>query len=324
MTSLGSLAGSGGNWSFALDINDLGQIVGSSSIGGSFEPLHAFRYTGGVMTDLGTLGGRNSTAFSINNDGIAVGGADITNTVSTHGFFYNGAMLDIDPSGGLSTSGLRDINEGGLAVGSTDGIFLYSNGTISEIGSLGGNNAYGLSINNSGLIAGVFSTNSNGHALLYTGGQVQDLGTLGGAVSAAWSINDSGVVVGSADPAGVDTLNWTYNGEPGGHAFLWKNGVMLDLNNLIPNGSGWTLTIAHAINASGQIVGTGKNPNGQTHAFLLTPTLTCAGSPGIPNCHGQCVSSLAHDHRGLNNAVGALGYSSADALQTAIKTYCQE
>ena len=46
---------------------------------------------------------------------------------------------------------------------------------------------------------------------------------------------------------------------------------MEDLNNLIPSNSGWTLTYASGINDSGQICGTGTNPSGQIHAFILTP-----------------------------------------------------
>ena len=43
------------------------------------------------------------------------------------------------------------------------------------------------------------------------------------------------------------------------------------MNSLIDPSSGWILADATAINDSGQIVGNGTNPAGQTHAFLLTP-----------------------------------------------------
>ena len=46
---------------------------------------------------------------------------------------------------------------------------------------------------------------------------------------------------------------------------------MQDINSLISPNSGWTLGAAYAINDSGQIVGTGTNPNGKSDAFLLTP-----------------------------------------------------
>jgi probable HAF family extracellular repeat protein len=72
----------------------------------------------------------------------------------------------------------------------------------------------------------------------------------------ASAINDSGVIV-RQGPAGavVDTTRAFQN-----------------LNNLIPAGSGFTLTNASGINASGQIVAQGSNTTGQNHAFLLTPS----------------------------------------------------
>ena len=54
------------------------------------------------------------------------------------------------------------------------------------------------------------------------------------------------------------------------HAFIYKNGVMTDLNNLIDAESGWSLAFAIDINENGQIVGAG-NYNGALHAYLLMP-----------------------------------------------------
>lgn len=54
-------------------------------------------------------------------------------------------------------------------------------------------------------------------------------------------------------------------------AFLYSNGLMSDLNNLIDPGSGWTLTGAYGINDSGQIVGSGLI-NDQQHAFVMSPS----------------------------------------------------
>jgi probable HAF family extracellular repeat protein len=45
---------------------------------------------------------------------------------------------------------------------------------------------------------------------------------------------------------------------------------MLDLNDLIGPGGGWTLVDARAINDAGQITGYGTVGN-ETRAFLLTP-----------------------------------------------------
>ena len=46
---------------------------------------------------------------------------------------------------------------------------------------------------------------------------------------------------------------------------------MLDLNDLIAPGSGFTLVLAQGISDTGYITGNGTAPNGQQHAFLLTP-----------------------------------------------------
>jgi probable HAF family extracellular repeat protein len=82
----------------------------------------------------------------------------------------------------------------------------------------------------------------------------------------AQAINDAGVIVGQT--YGADSA-----GNPFYHAFIYTGGQFLDLNNLIPAGSGYELTNATGINGSGQIVATGYNTsNGQTHAFLLTPS----------------------------------------------------
>jgi probable HAF family extracellular repeat protein len=84
----------------------------------------------------------------------------------------------------------------------------------------------------------------------------------GYAKSVASGINDSGQVIGS--------LSTSLSGGSTA-AFLWENGVMTDLNTLIPPGSGWTLKSASDINNAGQIVCWGEAPNGQYHGCLLTP-----------------------------------------------------
>src|SRR5437763_9990063 len=54
------LGGLGGSLTIANSINNAGQVVGMSALpSGDF---HAFLYSGGKTTDLGTLGGTNSTA----------------------------------------------------------------------------------------------------------------------------------------------------------------------------------------------------------------------------------------------------------------------
>jgi probable HAF family extracellular repeat protein len=65
-------------------------------------------------------------------------------------------------------------------------------------------------------------------------------------------------------------IDWSH----GSRAFIWKKGVMTNLNSLI-SASGVNLRQASAINTQGQIVGyadlTLSKYNTETHGFLLTP-----------------------------------------------------
>ena len=88
-----------------------------------------------------------------------------------------------------------------------------------------------------------------------------DLGTLGAACFPT-AINSFGEVVGISDLP-LSTVH---------RAFLYDSaGVMHDLNDLIPQNSGWVLDHATGINDLGQISGSGTI-GGNFHAFLLTPT----------------------------------------------------
>ena len=79
---------------------------------------------------------------------------------------------------------------------------------------------------------------------------VQDLGTLGGTFSLAGGINNKGEVVGPSFSAPGPT-----SGSP--RAFLWRNGIMHDLNALVPPDSPLYLLVAYGINDSGEIAGFG-------------------------------------------------------------------
>jgi probable HAF family extracellular repeat protein len=84
---------------------------------------------------------------------------------------------------------------------------------MTDLGTLGGDNAIAYCINNHEQIVGVAQTGmSNYHAFMFEGGRMMDLGTMGGSNSWAFGINDNGWMVGMAGLPGTDM-----------HAFLMTN-----------------------------------------------------------------------------------------------------
>jgi len=64
---------------------------------------------------------------------------------------------------------------------------------------------------------------------------------------------------------------------------------------------------------------------GLVNAFVAkVAALTYAGTPGTPNCHGESVSALVRQFGGLDAAASALGFASVQALQDAIREFCEE
>ncbi len=288
----------GGNYSSALGINSSGQVIGYSDTGAAFGIGHAFLYTGGQMSDLGSLYEINSIARGINSTG-QIAGAIYNTTGFGRAFIYNnGVMTDIgtSPSPYNLVTDATAINDAGQIAGYSNNnqgsphAFLYSNGTITDIGAAFGEaRSWATAINSTGQVVGgssvgafLYSNGSmsilgnftpsginalgqvvgyDGHAVLYDNGTITDLGALNGGSSWAEAINTSGWIVGESTLSGGQT----------NRAFIYKNGVMTDLNDLISANSGWTLIeTARAINDSGQIVGQGTI-NGITHAYLMTP-----------------------------------------------------
>ena len=84
--------------------------------------------------------------------------------------------------------------------------------------------------------------------------------------SGAYDINDSGQVVGTITLNPPSSCRQCPPAET--HAFIYQNGVLTDVNTLLPSRE-WQLQWASAIINKGQIVGNGLH-YGQNRAFLLT------------------------------------------------------
>ena len=128
------------------------------------------------MTDLGTLGGTFSTALVVNNGtpaapAVAAGNAYTSGDATIRAVSWNTAtraITDLGALGGdpVTNSIASAINNNGQVVGAsstgstnllTDAV-LYSNGTITDLGSLGGSDSEAEAVNDSGVVVGYATT----------------------------------------------------------------------------------------------------------------------------------------------------------------------
>lgn len=278
---------------------------------GTGQQCLAFLWDFGVMVPRPTLGGTNSTFGAINNfgeiAGIAENGHHDPNCPSTAAVNGTGPLFfdfeavvwgplphqirELPPLPGDTVGMAFAINDSSQVVGALGtcantvlpgfataphAVLWERDGIAHSLPNLGGlapdTTVLGVgnvaeAINNHGIIAGqsTLPNNKVWHPVLWENDKISDLGVLpGDLVGAALNINDRGEVVGASISAPGPS-----SGNP--RAFLWRNGVMTDLNTLIPANSPLYLLTAFAINDSGEIVGFGVNEDGDLHAFLAKP-----------------------------------------------------
>lgn len=268
---------------------------------------YGFKWQDGALTKLKPLrGGSNSAAFYINEFGWIVGGSDngridpLTGLTEQRAVLYApwAAIIDLGTLGGASSFG-NAVNDFEQVVGGalndipdlyTSSVFvpgatqlhafLWQNGTIRDLKTLGGTDSFAFYINDRGQVAGVSLTNSvvnptTGYPtldpFLWENGTMKDLGTFGGLSGGVAGLNNNGQVAGNSNlPGDQDSLG-----------FLWSQGILTPIPPL-----GGTFSVAISMNEAGAVVGFAAYPGDQNgDAFLWkNDVITDLGRFGNDQC----------------------------------------
>ncbi|HEY3836336.1 MAG TPA: hypothetical protein VGL72_07180 [Bryobacteraceae bacterium] len=259
----------------------------------------------GTMQALRTLGGTNGAASFINARGQIVGVAE-KNTVDPacpspqkyqfKPVLWEGGLVNELPTIGSDLNGYANgINENGDIVGGSGNCaefnpnlgqhmrslhaVLWEAGRVIDLGNLGGTGQvlghYAHSINNNREVIGYSDVAGDRavHAFRWTRvSGMQDLGTLeGDGHSLGIGLNDAGVITGISASADFSSIR----------AFVWRDGAMMDLNQLIPATSALYLLTACSVNARGEIIGFAVDHEGNLHGYLAAPDQAGEGDSAV-------------------------------------------
>ena len=261
-----------------------------------------FVWQDGVTRELPTLGGNHDFATGVNNLSQVVGWAETAvhdpTCVDAQVLQFRAVLWEpksgsngkikareLPPFNDDAASAATAINDGGQVVGisgrcdqavgrfsALHAVLWEKNGKVTEIPNLGGVTWHTpMDINAQGDVVGFSNPPGAGdpegefisHAFRWLHGapEARDLGVLDGdALSEAFAINSHGQVVGVS-----------FGGASGARAFIWQNGGLTNLNDLVdivPD----VLVSAQDINDAGQITGRVRDGvTGEVLAFVATP-----------------------------------------------------
>lgn len=236
----------------AAQINIHGEVVGWMEPNGHPE---AYVYEGSdQVVRLNTVGG-SSQALAINDNGETAG--RISNGNEMAFVETTGKLQLIAPELGGYAIAMNNVGQVLLKQIDGDSVrtLIWNNGTLTDLGSLGGRETQGRDINDAGQVVGWSQTAAGQyHAFLWENGTMTDLAPVVGEFSAAVAINNQGQILLKA----TDILE--------SRNFLYENGDVAELGNF-----GASYSVVNDLNNHGEIVGWMSTENGVMRAFLAKP-----------------------------------------------------
>jgi len=305
VSTLPSLGGtsSGGN-----SINDQTWVAGYSRM--LNRDRHAILWRNSALTDLGTLGGPNSSVtWNVKNTAGIIVGISQTATPEPLGENWSSAFFYSTPH-----------NVGYINLG-----FVWQNNQMRALPNFpGGNNGFATGANNLGQAVGWAETGFHdptcccqsepGHQVLQflpavwdlgSGDQIHDLPLIPGDSSgAATAINDNNQIVGISGMCDQAVGRHTAK-----HAVLWDKGTVTDI---YPNAPAPWWNTPTAINQHGDVVGFAGDPTDVDgnilHAFIWTKD---NGIKVLKPLRGRTPQHVDSEAYGINEAGQVVGVSCA-------------
>jgi probable HAF family extracellular repeat protein len=302
ITDLGTL---GGNQSFAVAVNNRGQVAGVAtnqehdpfSFVYQITPTRSSKGTQtrtvlwdkGAPHDLGTLGGPDAAGGLVNQHG-QVAGISYINSIPNpitglppfHPFLWEKGkgMKDLGSFGGAATASVNGLNERGEVVGGTDlpgdqqiHPFLWNGKKLLDLvappfGGFG--NGEASWVNEAGEVVGLAGIPASCPPGSFVNGPMQQAflwknGVMKDLGGLPGRPNSEGDFINSRSQ--IVGISWDCNFNFA--AFLWEKGSMVDLNSLVS--SPFFLFFVPYLDDEGKIVALGINPDGHIHAVLLIP-----------------------------------------------------
>jgi probable HAF family extracellular repeat protein len=257
-----------------------------------------------TLTDIGTIGGKNSGASGISSNGFVTGGSSTEGEASVYAFIYrNGKITSLGDLGGTSSVGWS-VNASGDVVGYFYGstvnptlpnAYLYQEGTIAPVPTPANFVSYGYSINDSGeyiVISSEIGTSLTS-TFIYSAGTTKTISAAGYTSVVGTAINAQGQVTGAARLLADNSS----------HAFLYSGTQLIDLG--VPTNSTYNAgSYGNAISNTGVVVGQAWNSSGNAdHAFLAQIGSNIdIGTLASPYNYGSVAT-------GVNSDLDVVGYS---------------